>query len=107
MSFIYAGGFCQSKINVDSAANHYGEKVTICSKVYGTKALEKLTLINIGDAYPKSPLTIVIFAKDRSNFKEAPDAMYNDKTICVTGVIKEYNSKPEIIVTSSDQITIQ
>jgi len=50
---------------------------------------------------------VVIFAKDRNNFKEAPDAMYNDKNICVTGEVKEYHGKPEIIVTSPEQITIQ
>ena len=104
---ICSTAFCQSKINIESASSHYGEKVTICSKVYGTKALEKVTFINLGAAYPNSPLTLVIFAKDRSNFKEAPDAMYNDKNICVTGVVKEYKGKPEIIVTSPDQIAIQ
>lgn len=106
-SFIYLSSFCQTKIRVDSAANHYGEKVTICSKVYGTKALEKVTFINLGAAYPNSLLTIVIFSKDRSNFKEAPEVMYEDKNICVTGVVKEYNGKPEIIVTSPNEINIQ
>ena len=105
--FIYSTSFCQSKINIESASSHYGEKVTICSKVYGTKALEKVTFINLGAAYPNSLLTVVIFAKDRANFKEAPDVTYNDKNICVTGEVKEYNGKPEIIVTTPDQITIQ
>ncbi len=107
ISFLSATAFCQTKINIEDAAKHYGEKVTICSKVYGTKALEKVTFINLGVAYPHSLLTAVIFAKDRTNFKEAPDAMYNDKTICVNGVVKKYNNKTEIIVNSPDQITIQ
>ena len=107
ISFLSATAFCQTKINIEDAAKHYGERVTICSKVYGTKALEKVTFINLGAAYPHSLLTVVIFAKDRTNFKEAPDAMYNDKDICVTGVVKAYNSKPEIIVSSPEQITIQ
>ena len=107
ITFFSATVFCQTKISIEDAAKHYGEKVTICSKVYGGKALEKVTFINLGAAYPHSLLTVVIFAKDRTNFKEAPDAMYNDKTICVTGVVKEYNEKPEIIVTSPDQIAIQ
>ena len=107
ISFLSATAFCQTKISIEDAAKHYGERVTICSKVYGTKALEKVTFINLGAAYPHSLLTVVIFAKDRTNFKEAPDAMYNDKAMCVTGVVKEYNEKPEIIVTSPDQIAIQ
>jgi aspartyl/asparaginyl-tRNA synthetase len=107
ITFIYSTTFCQVKISIDSVTKHYGEKVTICSKVYGTKALEKVTFINLGAAYPNSLLTVVIFTKDKSKFKEAPEAMYTDKTICVTGELKEYNSKSEIIVSSPDQITIQ
>lgn len=99
--------FCQTKISIDSIANHIGEKVTICAKVYGTKSLEKLTFINIGAAYPSSPLKVVIFAKDRSNFKEEPAAMYADKNICVTGIVKEFKGKYEIIVNSPNDIEVQ
>jgi DNA/RNA endonuclease YhcR with UshA esterase domain len=99
--------FLSIKKSTDSAANYYGKKVTICSKVYGTKALKKVTFINLGAAYPNSLLTVVIFAKDRSKFKIAPDAMYNDKNICVTGIVKEYKGKPAIIVESPDQINIE
>jgi hypothetical protein len=59
-TLIYSIAICQSKISIDSATNHYGEKVTVCSKVYGTKALEKVTFINLGAAYPNSLLTLVI-----------------------------------------------
>lgn len=80
--------------------------MTVCSKVYGTKSLEKVTFIDLGAKYPNSLLTVVIFAKDRDNFKQQPDLMYSGKNICVTGVVKEYRGKPEIIVTSPDQIVI-
>ena len=107
ITIFYSQAFCQTKISIEDASKHYGEKVTICSKVYGTKALEKVTFIDLGAAYPNSLLTVVIFAKDRTNFKEAPDAMYNDRNICVTGVVKPYKGKPEIIVSSPDEISIQ
>src|SRR5665647_1028034 len=103
-AFVYSTAYCQSKISIDSVSNHYGETVTVCSQVYGTKALEKVTFISLGAAYPNSPLTVVIFSKDRSNFKEAPEVMYDDKKICVTGMLKEYNEKAEIIVTSPGDI---
>ena len=104
---IYSTAVCQTKISIDSVANHLGEKVTVCSKVYGTKALGKVTFINLGAAYPNSLLTVVIFSKDISNFKTAPDVLYSDKTICVTGELKDYNGKTEIIVSTPDQITIE
>ena len=107
VTFVYLTAFCQTKISIDSVTKHYGERVTVCSKVYGTKALEKLTFINLGAVYPNSLLTLVIFIKDRSNFKEAPEVMYADKAVCVTCELKEYNTKPEIIVSSPDQIIIR
>ncbi|MEI8059816.1 MAG: hypothetical protein WCG67_06620 [Ferruginibacter sp.] len=80
----------QNKVEVDSAAKHMGEKVTICTKVFGVKSLDKLTFINVGAAYPQSPLTIVIFAKDLSNFKDLPETLYNNKHVCITGKIEDY-----------------
>jgi len=101
--------FCQIKISIDSVANHYGETVMVCSKVYGTKliALSQTTFIYLGAEYPNSLLTVVIFSKDRSNFKDAPEVVYADKTVCVTGTLKEDNGKPEIIASKPDDIIIQ
>ena len=99
--------FSQSKISIDSVNNHIGEKVIVCSEVFGVKSTDKVTFINLGAAYPKSPLTIVIFAKDLANFKESPSALYGNKKICVTGTLKEYNGKSEIIVSKPDEISVQ
>jgi len=52
---IYSVSFCQNKIPVDSVSKHIGETVTVCSKVYGEKSLEKVTFINVGATYPNSP----------------------------------------------------
>jgi DNA/RNA endonuclease YhcR with UshA esterase domain len=49
----------------------------------------------------------VIFAGDKANFKQPLEALYTDKNICVTGTLKEYNNKPEIIISKPEQITIQ
>ena len=46
--------FAQNKISIDSVSSHIGDTVQICSKVYGVKALEKVTFINVGRAYPNS-----------------------------------------------------
>ena len=59
--------------------------------------------INLGKWYPKSPLRVVVFAKDRS-FKESPEVMYDNKKVCVTGKLEEYHSKPHIVVTKPDEI---
>ncbi len=79
----------------------------VCSKVYGVKSLEKITFINLGAAYPNSPLTIVIRAEDRGNFPQPAEAMYENKNVCVTGIIKEYKGRYEIDVTAPAEIAIE
>lgn len=97
----------QNKVPVDSVAKYIGEKVTVCTTVYGVKSINNLTFINVGAVYPKSPLTVVIFAKDLPNFKASPEVLYNNKRICVTGKLEDYKGKPEIIVTHPEEIIVQ
>ncbi len=68
--FFYSATFSQTKISIDSVSKYMGQKVTVCSKVYGVKSLEKVSFINLGANYPNSLLTIVIFARDKANFKQ-------------------------------------
>lgn len=86
-------------INVTDAASHYGEQVTVTAKVYGTKDFGSMVLVNLGAAYPNSPLTIVLRgdAKSLGNDLEG-------KTVTVTGKVEQYKSKPEIVVTNKDSI---
>ena len=102
--FISSISFAQTNISIDSVSKHIGEKVTVCSEVYGVKSLEKVTFINVGSKYPNTPLTIVIFAKDLANFKDTPEKLYGNRSICVTGVLKEYKGKTEIIVSKPEEI---
>jgi hypothetical protein len=92
------------------AKDHTGEKITVCDKVFGTRFLENSdgqpSFLNLGAAYPNSPFTIVIFGNDRANFKEKPELFYNNKKVCATGLIKEYNGKPEMILSNESEIKI-
>ncbi len=92
------------------AKDHTGEKITVCDKVFGTRFLENSngqpTFLNLGAAYPNSPFTIVIFGTERVNFMEKPEILYNNKKVCATGLIKEYNGKPEMILSNESEIKI-
>lgn len=98
-------------IHPEEAKDHIGETETVCGKVYGGKYLDQSngtpTLINMGAAYPNSPFTFVIFGDDRSAFDYKPERYLDGKKICVTGKIKDYKGKPEIIVSREDQIKVQ
>lgn len=93
-------------IEAKDAASNVKKKVTACGRVYGVKTTDKVTFINVGDKFPKSPLTVVIFAKDKSKFPLSLEEMYNGRNICVKGEIVDYQGKAEIIVTSPDDIIV-
>lgn len=94
-------------IDIKDAMKYVGKKVTICARVYGVKISDKVTFLNLGDKFPNSLLTVVIFDKDRNNFPFPADEMYNDRNVCVIGEIVEYKGKAEIIVSKPQDIIIQ
>lgn len=112
--FILFLGFsasAQTKITPDEAAKHIGDSVTVCGKIFGGRYFDrsenKITLLNMGAAYPQSPLTIVIEANSRKNFSNKPEEFYANKEVCVTGVVKEYKGKPQIIIAEEAEIVVK
>lgn len=106
---IFTGYFAQSQTLVlaKDAAQYIGKTVTICDSVYSTKALDKISLINLGGAYPKELITIVINKEDQVKFTSEPSSMYMGNNICVTGVITEFKGKRQIVVTDPKQIVVK
>lgn len=108
---ISALSYAQQEIKAEEATKHEGDSVKICTKIYGTRFLEgsnrQPTFLNGGAKYPDSPITFVIFGESRPAFKNKPEEFYMDKQVCVTGRIVMYKGKPEIILTSEAQITVQ
>ncbi|RZL36820.1 MAG: hypothetical protein EOO96_06230 [Pedobacter sp.] len=97
----------QTLILAKDAAQYVGKTVSICDSVYSTKALEKLSLINLGGAYPKELLTVVVNKEDQAKFTSDPASMYMGNNICVTGVVTEFKGKYQIVVTEPKQIVVK
>lgn len=95
-------------ITPQDAAQHIGEKLTICGKIYGGRFFEKneKTLLNMGAAYPNHTLTIVIEGADRKKFSMKPEEFYTNKEVCITGEIRDFKGKPEVQVTEITQIVV-
>jgi hypothetical protein len=93
------------------AANHTGEQGTVCGTVasahFANRTRGQPTFINLDRPYPNQIFTALIWGSDRSKFNHAPETYYPGKTVCVTGTIKSYQGKPEIIVKSPEQIRLQ
>jgi DNA/RNA endonuclease YhcR with UshA esterase domain len=97
----------QTLILAKDAAQYVGKNVTICDSVYSTKALDKVTLINLGGNYPKELITVVVNKEDVSKFSSEPASMYLGNNICVTGIVTEFKGKMQIVVTEPKQIVVK
>jgi len=96
-------------VPLDSVKFYEGKEITVCSKVmdtYVSKSEDATTFINFGNPYPHSKFSVVIFEKDITNFKYTPSEYLKGKNVCVSGKVKIFKGKPEIIVSYEAQITI-
>jgi hypothetical protein len=109
--FISIHSFSQTEIKVDSARSHVGEIVKVCTKVFGGKTLDNAkgtpTLLDAGAAYPNQLLTILIWGDKKENFKNPVATYYMNKNVCIIGKVLLYKDKPEIVLNTEDQITLQ
>ncbi|WP_316829514.1 hypothetical protein [Pedobacter aquatilis] len=109
ISFIFAGYLAKSQtlILAKDAGQYIGKTVTVCDSVYSSKALDKLSLLNLGGSYPKELLTIVVNKEDIAKFSAEPATMFLSNNICVTGTVTEFKGKFQIVVTEPKQIVVK
>jgi micrococcal nuclease len=87
------------------AAKYYGHTRTVEGKIVASNNTGKVCFLNFHTNWRKY-FTAVIFSSDFEKFPPHPEDYYLQRTVRVTGLIKEYNGKPEIIVKSPSQIEI-
>jgi len=92
-------------ISWQDAAKHYEEYTTVEGTIVVTHNSGKACFLNFHPDY-KRYFTAVIFASDFSRFPANPENYYYGKRIRVTGYIKEYKGKPEIILNDPSQIEV-
>ena len=105
-------GLPAGAISWDKAKDHIGDRTTVCGPVagtqYGATSNGRPTWLNIGKDYPSSErFVVIIWGENRGNFPQPSESYYDGKTICVTGLIQEYQGIPQIEVTTPDQIQEQ
>jgi hypothetical protein len=98
-------------IDWTEAGKYVGQSRVICGPVAGThyasSSRGKPTFLNIGEDYP-SPrrFVVLIWGEYRRNFPEPPESLYQDKIICVSGIITEYKGVFEVEIRSPNEVTI-
>jgi DNA/RNA endonuclease YhcR with UshA esterase domain len=91
-------------ISDSDAARHVGETVSVRGLVAGVyTSKSKTTIINFGAAYPHHTFTAVIFSSARDRFQDPQN--WDGYVITVTGKIKSYKGKPEIVLESPSQVS--
>jgi DNA/RNA endonuclease YhcR with UshA esterase domain len=99
---------CAAALNAEDAAGHVGETATICGVVASAKfapgSRSQPTFLDFGKPYPDAAFTAVIFGDDQPKFG-TPETSLRGKRICVTGQVRDYRGKPEIILHDPSQLS--
>lgn len=91
-------------VTTDDVKNHIGENATVKGYVADVVIREKVEYLNFDKKYPKNTFSAVIFSE---KFSEVGDlSIYKNQNVEVKGLISTYKDKPQIIVTSKNQIRI-
>ncbi|MBA7712121.1 hypothetical protein ES703_121091 [subsurface metagenome] len=97
--------YAAKEVRWDEADKYYGQTVTVTGKIAATHNSGKACFLNFHQNW-KRYFTAVIFASDFHKFPPNPENYYLNKEVKVTGFIKEYKGKPEIILKDPSQIVI-
>jgi DNA/RNA endonuclease YhcR with UshA esterase domain len=99
------------RISSTESQQHIGETATVCGLVASARGFESSdggrSYLNFDHPFPNQTLAVMIEGANRTKFKSLPEALFNGKTICVTGAIINYRGKPEIVVEDPSQIVVQ
>jgi hypothetical protein len=102
---------CLDAIPWDQAYLYVGGKRTVEGPIAGTtfasESRGQPTFLNSGKPYPDPDrFTVVIWGYDRVDFPFAPEVGYDNKRICVTGLVDMYEGSPQIMADSASDIEI-
>jgi len=95
-------------LTADEAAQHVGETATVCCTIasanYASHSKGQPTFLDFDKPYPEETFAAVIWAADRAKFR-TPESALLGKEVCVTGVIKLFRGRPEVILYDPSQLT--
>ena len=94
-------------IQSSDARAHVGQTVTVEGKVSNVHTARRsgAIFIDIGGRYPNNSFAVVIFSDDAGKFPDV--AALVGKTVDVTGPVRLYRGKPEIVLSAPAQLKSQ
>lgn len=98
------------QINMKDLAMHVGDSVSFSARVFSTRYFESSengpTLLDINNSYGAPLVNIVIWQQDRKNFSEAPEILYQNREVRISGTVELYNNLPQLVIRSRKQIMV-
>ncbi|MGF7036962.1 S1/P1 nuclease [Mucilaginibacter lappiensis] len=88
-----------TSVKLEEIKNAIGKTVKVQGKVFSSKDIGSMILVNLGAAYPNQLLTVALKGKA----KELGNQL-GDKIITVEGEVIDYRGKPEIIITDPSKL---
>ncbi len=93
------------RIPYTEAPNHVGEYACVVGKVDHVRTPKETTFLNFCPDYKTCPFGAVIFGS--AAFKFPNPNQYEGRTVEITGLIRSYQGRPEIILNDPSQIKIK
>jgi DNA/RNA endonuclease YhcR with UshA esterase domain len=107
LTLIAAPALAEAVISPKEVPQHIGQVVTVEGVVGEVHHAQsgKVTFIDIGGRYPNNAFAGVIFKSDFNKFPNVESL--TGKTVEITGRIKEYQGKAEIILDDPAQLKVK
>jgi DNA/RNA endonuclease YhcR with UshA esterase domain len=93
-----------SKIGAAEARKHYDQTLVVTGKIAQVTFRPSIVFLNLDEAFPNSPFAAVVFSRATNQFGDL--SKLKGKDVEITGKIKEYRNKPEIVLESTNQLMI-
>src|SRR5215469_14175132 len=104
---LWASPTNSASVSPEDAPKHVGETTTVCGVVasakYAANSRSHGHSQRSWTSGSRTSFTAVIFGDDRAKFG-TPETSLRGKRICVTGQIRDYRGKPEIILDDRSQL---
>ncbi len=95
----------EGSISWESAEKYVGKRVTVQGTVVRSYNSGKACFLNFHRNFTRY-MSLVIFENSFHKFPSHPEKFYLNKTIRVSGKIRDYEGRPEIVVESPKQIEV-
>jgi len=92
------------EILATDATNYMNRQVVVRDVVVQVALRPTVALLNLNQQYPNAPLTLVIRGSNTNNFADLEN--YAGQRVEVSGRITDYQGRPQIVLTTTNQIKI-